>query len=720
MTRCAYVFDPADAEHSTLEGTWACPHETVDGADRCPFHLDEAARRDHGVTDEVVCERLVACLRAGDRDQMAVVGADLGAVDLDHRVFEGETRYPIDLRHATIDRLSLRQTRVRHPLRLDGATVGSLRLDGARLVDGLRARNATVDSLDAFETEIRGDARFDGVCVPGDADFDEAAFDDDVSFEGATFGGAARFRGAEFHGRSNLLEDHTSFAAVTFEGPARFDQARFRFTDFAGAAFTGRAGFEKVRFDGDVAFREASFGAAADFDEARFDGDADFDGVRFDGAATFRGAEFAGGSNLLADDCTFEGVRFSDEANFRGVQFRFADFAGAEFRGHAMFEESRYGRDVSFAEAHFRTETDFDEARFDGDADFSDAVFSASAVFRGAEFTGEANHLEDNVTFEGARFAEAADFDRAAFTTANFRGVSLGGVADFRECAFTERLDFKVTSLDRDTYVDMTGASLADGTIEQPADEWMRYDLTGATLGDVQFAGHGDDRELLDCVRFCETDFAGFDFADHLESLERNNWLLHEFDENDADYDYRTEMTPAAAEVTYLNAKNAASAHGNQKAAGEFRVRRQQFARQKDLALARDDALSLRDRLVKLTHAAENVFLGVTCGYGHRLARVIALFVLAPLPFGLLFTVGGPAFRTEAGQVASVGALFTARGLRVLFRNTYFAYTSYTTVGYGDFSPLGALARMLAVGEAFVVVIFSGLVLYTLIKRSEQ
>ena len=737
MADCTYTHDPrrgdgagqaggeaADAERDRLAEQWICPHEAYGDTDRCLFHLSPEERAERDVDDEAVRDAFVEKIHGDGRREKEFVGAHLGTLDLDFQVAEGPTRYPLDLRDATVEELSLTRAWLRHPLRLDGATVGTLTLREAHLIDGLSARGATITGeVNAYEVEFTGDARFDDATFESRANFSEADFDDDVSFAGAVFQAEADFRGAEFHGSSNLLDDNTSFAGATFQAAARFGQAAFEVTDFREVEFRAVADFEQAEFDGAVEFNGATFADEADFDETRFCGDTDFDDAGFAGAAVFRGAEFEGEANVLEDDCTFERVTFEGDANFRNAVFRFVDFADAHFQGHAMFEESQYDRDVTFSGCTFDGEVDFDETRFDGDADFGAVDFRGPAVFRGAEFTGEANHLEDNVTFEGARFHESADFDRASFTTANFEDVSFGGIADFRECTFEDRVDFLATSLDRETYVDMTDAELAEGTIEQPEDEWMRYDLTQATLGDVSLTGPGSDRHLLQYFRFCETDFDGFDFSNHLSSLERNGWVLHEFDENDADFDYAVEMTPDATEVTYLNAKNAASARGNQKAAGEFRVKRQHFARKKDLSMALDDEedFTLGERVVKLSKVVENYFLGLTCGYGHRLGRVILLFALAPFPFGVLFTFGGPAFKIGGlDQLSSVSELASPGGLQTLYSNVYFAYTSYTTVGYGDFSPVGPGSRFFAISEAFIVVVFSGLVLYALIKRSEQ
>lgn len=254
----------------------------------------------------------------------------------------------------------------------------------------------------------------------------------------------------------------------------------------------------------------------------------------------------------------------------------------------------------------------------------------------------------------------------------------------------------------------------------------MRYGLTRASLGDVALAAErpGAHREILDYFRFCNTEFIEFDgyefdFSAHTYYFDRNDWNLHAFEENTADYEYALEMTPENIEPTYLKAKNAASAGGYVKAAGEFRVQRQRYARRKNLAIARDPTADFVARLSNASRAVENFSLDLSCGYGMRLGRILAVFLVAPMIPALLYTFGGKPFETGAEQLSSVGALATPAGRAILYKNVHFSYITFLTIGYGNIGPEGALARMVAGLEVYLSVILGGLVLYALIKRSE-
>jgi hypothetical protein len=194
--------------------------------------------------------------------------------------------------------------------------------------------------------------------------------------------------------------------------------------------------------------------------------------------------------------------------------------------------------------------------------------------------------------------------------------------------------------------------------------------------------------------------------------------VLHEFDTGTASYELDEEMTPETIEKTYLKAKQSASDQSQLKAAGEFRVRRQQAARDKFNGIAIDPRESLGTRIQNALRSIENSFLGITCGYGLRLYRITAVFVIFPIISAFIFTFGGRLFKTGAGQIP-LTELFTASGVETFFINVYFSYITFLTIGYGNIAPQGMGARLLAAILVYMNVILAGLFLYALIKRSE-
>jgi len=690
--------------------------------DRSPDERDA-----RGIGDDDVQAALVSVIEHGDREEKMIEGCQFPALNLDFRTLGSDNNSPVVFRNCTFEGpISAVDADVTLPIRFENCEIDGFDLEGARFEFDLALVESTViGAVDAFEA--RFDDRFDvsGTTFRAPVALNETRFDNDADFDGATFESAVSFKTASFSGASNELGDNASFEGTEFEAEADFHQAAFTYADFANASFGGRTGFEESLFTGDCAFPDTTFREEADFDEVDFGQDVDFSASTFESAAVFRGAEFEGGARSLEEDATFAGATFEAALNFRDAHLRDGLFEAVTIDGHAMFENVRFDGDATFDGATFESEVDFDEARFFGDASFADVTFGGPAVFRGAEFRGDDNHLEEDASFDGARFSERADFDDAVFSSASFVDTRFAATTDFRGARF-ERGVFHVVPVTNESYVDFTRAILKDGEIRQPEGGWVRYDLTNASLGSVSLsaATESDHRQLLDYFRFCNTEFNefdgyDFDFSAHTDYLDRNSWSLHQFDENFADVEFALPMTPENVERTYLKAKTAASTAGQMKAAGEFRVRRQQFARKKYVSIATDGTTDLATRLKNASRAVENAFLGVTCGHGMRLGRIAAVFVLFPLFPAMLYAFGGPMFSTTIPPLSEASGLFTQEGLSILYRNVHFSYITFLTIGYGYIGPEGAAARAMAGSEVYVNVILSGLVLYCLIKRSE-
>ncbi|ELY84620.1 pentapeptide repeat-containing protein [Natrinema altunense] len=707
-----------DADAGTgpdVEGGPRAASDAGTSVDPSVLHLSPAEREARGITDDEVREAFRAVLVRGTEAQKDLSGVTLPDLSLDRIALESVDRHPVDLSGATIEGLSLTHARVTLPFVLDGATIGSLRLTEAHVEASISCSNATVTGeTDLFEARFDDDVTFDGATFEGPVDCDEATFRDDVRFDGTTFDDEVTFRAAECHGDSNHLEDNTTFSGATFRASVTFRETEFGFSMFDGITCDEAAVFQEATFTGDAEFRGAEFGADADFDEVRFEGDTAFTDAAFRGAATFRGGSFEGGARTLVDDATFAGTTFHDDVSFHRASFRYVTFAGAAFRGEAHFESATFDGDADFPDVTFAREVDFDETRFREDADFSGVAFDSRCVFRGCEFTGGANHLKDDVSFEDARFADDVDFHDAEISSANFRATAFGGTVDFSRCVVSERIDLEARGIDDDAFVDFTRGKIRSGRIVQPAEGWVRYDLTLASIGDVDLAAERtrDHRQLLDYFRFCRTEFDEFDghtfdFSGHREYLDRNDWTVHAFDEPSTDTfdpDYALAMTPEVVETTYLKAKQSASEIGDMKTAGEFRVKRQRYSRRKSLEAARDPDAGVVTRAKNLGRAAENCFLGLTCGHGMRPMRIGTAFAIAPLFFAFPYTFGGPLFETQASG---------------FYENLYFSYISYTTIGYGNIGPVGPLARFLAGSEAYLSTILAALLVYALVKRSE-
>lgn len=89
----------------------------------------------------------------------------------------------------------------------------------------------------------------------------------------------------------------------------------------------------------------------------------------------------------------------------------------------------------------------------------------------------------------------------------------------------------------------------------------------------------------------------------------------------------------------------------------------------------------------------------VFCGYGERPIRVVMFSMLAILLFGFLYFLlgindGGSSLQWNPDHSLQ-------ENINQLFTCTYFSVVTFTTLGYGDLTPLG-FSRLLAAIEAFV------------------
>lgn len=182
----------------------------------------------------------------------------------------------------------------------------------------------------------------------------------------------------------------------------------------------------------------------------------------------FNGFVFVGDINFEGDfkvrvfkNTNFVGAEFGGRVYFWAAEFRKgALFMGTIFRGDAYFVGAKFQKYAFFEEARFLGKADFEEARFLGKADFAEAEFRKGAVFMGAEFEGYA-------CFEGAEFRGGA----------NFQGVELRARASISprftkgEVLFIhaslENIYLTPLNFDKGARIDFSGARLRNTEIRR-------------------------------------------------------------------------------------------------------------------------------------------------------------------------------------------------------------------------------------------------------------
>lgn len=161
------------------------------------------------------------------------------------------------------------------------------------------------------------------------------------------------------------------------------------------------------RFNGPGIFMGATFGARTSFEHSVFESGADFGLARFQAEASFSGVSFAGPSSVSA---TFAGVTFCQHADFDLTRFSATvQFDYATFEGHTRFFRAKFRGTASFGEAKFRGQAQFEFATFDQRADFNNVVFDKAPDFHRASF-------EEAVSFAAANFDQFLDLRTTTFS----------------------------------------------------------------------------------------------------------------------------------------------------------------------------------------------------------------------------------------------------------------------------------------------------------------
>jgi len=232
----------------------------------------------------------------------------------------------------------------------------------------------------------------------------------------------------------NLLEK----GETDFEGfrLSNVDLTKRRFersVNFTYAVFEGTADFRWVTFEGEAAFSQAIFKGNADFRMTRFEKDVNFGETIFNGEADFRWSQFGDYAYFwsadMKKDAYFWMAKFERNANFGEITFsEECSFKDAVFEGDVNFEETKFLKNVVFTRLRCEGEANFDKCSFEGGAFFSNTTFKGSAIFNRCHFLQ--NGIFEQSSFCSVKFVEAffekrGIFNESLISFGNFKGSDL-------------------------------------------------------------------------------------------------------------------------------------------------------------------------------------------------------------------------------------------------------------------------------------------------------
>jgi len=387
------------------------------------------------------------------------------------------------------------------------------------------------------------------------------------------------------------------------------------------------------------------------------------------------------------------------------------DATGATFEMDVTIDQTVFGAAserstcLRARRGSFERSVQIRDVRFDGSVEFAACDVTEWLTFDAVTAVGPAhfpNLSFGTVQFVSTTFESGAEFAGADGDHAVFDGIRLGGS--------DETLDLSAGAFEllrvcpgSDLACRLEDATVSDGRLDQPADAVACYDLTDATVGDVDLECEPD---TFDRYRFYRTRFDGFPFASYRGVLRANRWRLHEY-----------VGTPAAAdsteglEHTYLEAKQGATGTGDSETASMFFVRELRYRRRRYAAHAGARDHSLTHRAEAALRWTTNGFLDAVAGYGERPQRTLALSLAVVVGSALAYPVtGGLVAGTETVRYASHGPLAALDGL-------YFSVVTFATLGLGDVHPAGDVGRIIAATEGLAGAFLTAVFVFSLGRR---
>lgn len=342
--------------------------------------------------------------------------------------------------------------------------------------------------------------------------------------------------------------------------------------------------------------------------------------------------------------------------------------------------------------------------RFDGSVEFAGCRVNGWLDVDGVTVTGRAHF--PNVSFARAQFVSTTFENDAEFVGAT------GDHATFDQLQFASggTLDLSDVTFDRlrvfpagDLACRLENATIGAGRLDQGATGVARYDLTDATVGDVDL---DCEPETFDRYRFYRTRFDGFPFASYRAVLRANRWRLHEYVGTAAVSD-----TVEGLEHTYLEAKQGASATGDSETASMFFGRELRYRRRRYATHARTGDHSLAHRIDAAGRWLTNGFLDIVAGYGERPQRTAALALAVILTSALAYPATG-GLSTGTTVVS-----YDSHGLSAALDGLYFSVVTFATLGLGDVHPIGDLGRSIAAFEGLAGAFLTAVFVFSLGRR---
>lgn len=656
---CSFVFDPkTDSEQGTnspLSDVWECPHEPYGQQEYCPYHLSEEQRQQMGLTSEAFRQRFIDDIEQAGQTSKEFIGADLSGLNLRYATLSSADEYPINIAHATVDGvLDLTSASVTQPLFLAAASIKQFEASECRIDRPLYLIGARVDELDLASAEI-GSLEMQGASFEGEINLRNASIASGLRCQNAVFDGYTRMEGIS-------CVDTVTFRGAIFRNDADFDGGTIESLDLREVVAT-RLDLRKLDLNGDLLVQDAKIGIF-DIGRSTIDGQVSLKRSRIDGAAELR------------------------DVSFRRLDISQTSFGSAVHLGQSEIHDELVGRNCEIAGLFDASYAEFGRVVLTG------AGFNGAIQFRHCEF-------RDDTSFGSVEFRSSVDFTDSSFhDNVTFVRTEFCDQATFEDCRMHDCVELQPAVPDSPLEIRFERANLTRGEIH--CREALRYNLTGATLGDIVFDASDVLGTCFDHLRILDTEFDGFDFGRYKQELREVGWGLHSTSVR-SDREDNNKVSLGLLESTYLKAKNGAKQVGDNKAAAEFFRREMAYRRKQHASIAMSAAESTVAQAVSTGRWIANGTLSLTAGYGERPSRVFAASIAIVLIFSTIYAT-----------VLEFPATAGAYGERYVL----FSLQSFVTfiVGSPADESVGVLVQFLSAVQGFIGAFFVALFVFALTR----
>lgn len=402
------------------------------------------------------------------------------------------------------------------------------------------------------------------------------------------------------------------------------------------------------------------------------------------------------------------------ERKFLSGDFSFIDIDYTRFRGTNTIEPIEFsgshieGLQIRYSEFHqpvlFNQCTinwiNLSQCEFNYNLRFTDCEFANGFEF---EYQSEVymDHIDSGrITFAGAEiygdiYLHHSDIEHITYTRADIHESIRFLAVDFGNF---DR--YPVDEEFHDTSIYFENCTIDTGRLGVPEDGSWNYVIYESTLGDISFEYFRDDDNLFNYVDIEDTSFDGFNMSDYRAHLDPH-WKIHGSDQMKSRY-----------ESTYHRAKQGAKQQGDTTAISGFFINEMRCRRDRYNKTA-SNASSYISRMWWKYKEYSNTVYDVGAEYGENPKRILGMSILYILIFAMLFPLVG--FKNN--QSGLVYRYSLDGNIANIWDSIYFSVVTFTTLGHGDYQPIGFWSQLLTGIESFGGVVLTAFLVFVLGRK---